>query len=237
MARKYNFVVANTQLIIESVLCNDIKTRRDTDALKAFCNECDSREYGVKKSILKLQRQETNRLMVNAVIKSLDEEQQRFIDMYYIKRFKPETIINMLYISKAQMNLWHNKIVNEVAEALRFRLCGNSDIFNLKKIINMREALVELILLIKSIDGDLQIVNKYWFRGVISRYSKYSAYMVHAKNYIQSDDDSLHVRIIVYKLKNPHAELQAIADAIHVDISTVSRHFAAYKEEVKEYIN
>lgn len=230
-------MVANTQLIIESVLRNDIKTRRDTDALKAFCNECDSREYGVKKSILKLQRQETNRLMVNAVIKSLDEEQQRFIDMYYIKRLEPKKIINMLYISKAQMNLWHNKIINEVAEALRFRLYGNSDIFNLNKIINMREALVELLLLIENVDRDLQIVNKYWYRGVLSRYNKYSAYIVHAKKYIQSDDDSPHVRIVVYKLKNPHAELQDIADAINVDISTVSRHFAAYREEVKEYIS
>ena len=230
-------MVANTQLIMESVLRNDIKTRRDTDALKAFCNECDSHEHGVKKSILKLQRQETNRLMVNAVIKSLDEEQQRFIDMYYIKRLKPEKIINMLYISKAQMNLWHNKIINEVAEALRFRLYGNSDIFNLNKIINMREALVELLLLIENVDRDLQIVNKYWYRGVLSRYNKYSAYIVHAKKYIQSDDDSPHVRIVVYKLKNPHAELQDIADAINVDISTVSRHFAAYREEVKEYIS
>lgn len=238
--KKSNFLIFNTQQILESVLCEGIQERHDEAALHAFCTECSSFDRGVKKMILKLQRYETSRLMINAVIMSLDTEKQNFIKLVYKEKLKQDTVADLMFLSKAQTNALNNSILNEMTEALRFRLHGDNDIFNLKKIINMREAMAELLLLIRKTDKKLQIVDKDWYTSLLTRYNGFSDLLDYIKNLSQTKpakkETSTSYYIILYKLEHPEAEQQEIAAVFNCHYTTVGRSLSVYQKNVSKFL-
>ncbi len=234
--KKSNFLIFNTQQILESVLCEGIQERHNEAFLHAFCSECDSSDEGVRKIILKLQRYETSRLMINAVIKSLDEEKQLFIQYLYKDKKTPDWVADTMYLSKAQTNLWNNKILREMTEAMRFRLYGDDDIFNLKKIINMREAMADLLLLIRKTDRQLKIVDNYWYLSLLTRYNNFSALIDFNNTLFQAEKKTAYISIVTYKLEHPNADLQEMATVFGCHRTSIGRNLSKYLAEINKFM-
>ena len=91
-------------------------------AMRLFAEELCAQESYARHFIFRIMKAETDHTLVNAVLQSLPEDYQKYIKLKYIGHKNVVGLATSLYTSPSQLNVWHDKIVTQVQNALSYRL-------------------------------------------------------------------------------------------------------------------
>lgn len=182
----------------------------------------------IKKLNLKLQRTEINDVIVQTVLCGLPKSKQQFIKEKYKNRKSWIEISMLLFISKPQLNVWHNEILDELVNMMFYKILPTS-IYCGAKVVSIIRILDKQIDILEKhhmdmVEPDILLILKDKKKRFIGLYRDMTAQFIKAvgnKN-----------KILVKKMEFNNITSQQIALSCNVSESSVSDCLRNYRNEI-----
>ena len=204
-------------------------------AMRLFAEELCAQESYARHFIFRIMKAETDHTLVNAVLQSLPEDYQKYIKLKYIGHKNVVGLATSLYTSPSQLNVWHDKIVTQVQNALSYRL-ARGDIYDYRKIINMLEVLAKILATVESIDPEHEIVDNYWVNAIGYYYNNYRSLFDELENCVIHAEISNVNKAVALAKDNPFLSKEDLAKLFGCSSGTYGRYLMEYIDKVRDFV-
>ncbi|WP_333594544.1 hypothetical protein [Anaerospora hongkongensis] len=179
----------------------------------------------IKKLYLKLQKNELNNIMIRSVLLGLPDLKRKFVEEKY-KSEKTWTAMSLnLHTSKPQLNIWHNEIIQTIANSMKYKIDTES-IFCREKIVNMILLLEQQIEMLEK--NYAELVDPEIVAMLASKKRRYADLHNDINTRIENAIDG-EKKILLIKMEMNHASLQQISQLCDVTEGWVSRCLSNYR--------
>ena len=179
--------------------------------------------------------------LTSTLIQTLPLRWQRMAEMHYASEDRQVKICNDLYLSVSTLNNWDMRLLNMVINyAILLRL-SKEDVFHLPRLVNMVNALSDMLMLIKKLDPAEkgQLVSPAFtanlrdsFRASEVRRSLPARACSYKLNY----RNGMMPMIVTAKCNNPEATAPEIADICNMHASIVGKYLKNFQNEISPYL-
>lgn len=176
--------------------------------------------------------------LTSTLIQTLPLRWQRMAEMHYASEDRQVKICNDLYLSVSTLNNWDMRLLNMVINyAILLRL-SKEDVFHLPRLVNMVNALSDMLMLIKKLDPAEkgQLVSPAFTANLRERLSKYREIISVLDGYKLNYRNGMMPMIVTAKCNNPEATAPEIADICNMHASIVGKYLKNFQNEISPYL-
>ncbi len=176
--------------------------------------------------------------LTSTLLQTLPLRWQRMAEMHYSSKAQQVKICNDLFLSVGTFNNWDMRLLNMVINYAILLRVSKDDVFYLSRLVNMVEALSDLLLLIKKLDpmDKGQLVNRAFTANIKDRLSKCRE-IISILNYCKLNNrSSIKNMIVTAKCNNPEATVTDIAEWSGAHYTKVGKCLKEFQEEISPYL-
>jgi len=199
------------------------------EEIKEITNYYPCHNRIIAKAHQKIHRLEMNNIIIRSVLSNQSPIKKSFIAGKYKEKKSMVTLSITLYVSVAQLSIWHNEILADIQAMMFYRIQEN-DIFSRQKIMNMIHILDQQIDFLSGLPQDFVDMHIMFFlKRRKDRYTQlYTALMAMITNPSETKGKVIKQRTATYTDET----LLIIAEQCELSIATVSSYLNEFKSDI-----